>query len=584
MKKYIGYIIAIAIGLIFGAIIWSGNNSSDDMTVNADDHQHEEGTIWTCSMHPQIRQSEPGLCPLCGMDLTPAGTSDSDDDPYSFQMTENAMRLAAIRTEKVGRGGSSESSLVMSARIMADERNLIRQSSHIPGRIEQLYVQFEGQQIAKGAKIARIYSPELIKAQEELKISSRLNDQVYQSSLKKLEQWKLTAAQVQQILDSKETIQTFDLYAERSGTVTTRIVNEGNYVQAGEVLYEANNLSQLWLMADAYERDLASLKVGTEISFTVAALPGQTFKAKIDFIDPFIDPQTRTAKVRATISNAQNLLKPEMLAQVSIGTSTNSSQLTVPKSAVLWTGKRSIVYKLDSSEEIQKFRLTEVSLGASLGDSYEILDGLEAGDEIVVNGTFSVDAAAQLAGKASMMNQAHQYVDSETTIEIEKAKLDLPDLKAVTSEPLKEDIYQLDIAYIALKDHLVAANAKEAKSAAQNVLNKWNEIKIDAESAEVKAAWEKVEEQLLEPLQRLANEDKIDVQRDYFIGISDIMIQLNQSFGIAGGILYIQNCPMANDDKGADWLSMEQNIRNPYFGDMMLTCGTVEGKIETNKP
>jgi len=470
----------------------------------------------------------------------------------------------------------------MSARIMADERNLIRQSSHIPGRIEQLYVQFEGQQIAKGAKIARIYSPELIKAQEELKISSRLSNQVYQSSLKKLEQWKLTETQVQQILASNETIQSFDIYAERSGTVTKRIVNEGNYVPVGEVLYEANNLSQLWLMADGYESDLAKLKVGMDISFTVAAIPGQSFDAKIDFIDPFINPQTRTAQVRATINNPQNMLKPEMLAKVSLSTSSISDQLTVPKSAVLWTGKRSIVYKLDASGDLPKFRLTEVRLGASLGDSYEIVEGLESDDEIVVNGTFSVDAAAQLAGKASMMNQAREFLDNETIVEIETTDLELPDLQAVTSDQLKKSVYSLSLAYIALKDHLVNSNGKEAKTAAQNLLDQWNGIKVDGESGEVITAWDKVAEQLLAPLRKLSSEDEIDVQRDYFIGISDIMIQLNQSFGIAGGILYIQNCPMANDDDGADWLSLEENIRNPYFGSMMMTCGTVEGKIENN--
>jgi len=583
MKKYIGYIIAILVGLIFGAIIWSGNNSGADLAMNADDHQHEEGTIYTCSMHPQIRQSEPGLCPLCGMALTPATSSSSDDDPFSFQMTENAMRLAAIRTQKVGLGGSTSSNLTLSARILADERNLIRQSSHIPGRIEQLYVQFEGQQVSKGAKIARIYSPELIKAQEELKISSRLNEQVYQSSLKKLQQWKLTPAQVQMILDSDETIQEFDLYAERGGTITSRLVNEGNYVSSGEVLYEANNLSQLWLIADAYENDLAKLKVGMEVSFTVTALPGQSFKAKIDFIDPFINPESRTAKVRATINNGQNMLKPEMLAQVALSTMGKSEQLVVPRSAVLWTGKRSIVYKLDSNDELPKFRLTEVLLGASLGDSYEVLEGLEAGDEIVVNGTFSVDAAAQLAGKASMMNQAHEYLVNVRTVEIEALKLDLPDLKAVTTDKLKSEIYQLSIAYIAIKDYLVEAKAQEAKSAAQKVLSQWQQIKIESESEEVKAAWKKVEENILEPLKSLASENNLEVQRNHFIGISEIMIQLNQSFGIVGGRLYIQNCPMANDDKGADWLAIEENIRNPYFGSMMMTCGTVEGIIETSQ-
>jgi Cu(I)/Ag(I) efflux system membrane fusion protein len=190
-----------------------------------------------------------------------------------------------------------------------------------------------------------------------------------------------------------------------SGTVTARRVNTGDHVSQGTVLFDIADLSKVWIMFDAYDSDLQFLHTGEKLSFTLQALPGKDFSGNIIFIDPVIDPVTRVAKVRVETGNQSGKLKPEMFATGIVSTTLNEyrNNIVIPKTAVLWTGKRSVVYVKQPGDE-PVFKLREIGLGPMLGESYVITDGLTEGEEIVTSGTFSVDAAAQLEGKPSMMN------------------------------------------------------------------------------------------------------------------------------------------------------------------------------------
>jgi Cu(I)/Ag(I) efflux system membrane fusion protein len=183
-------------------------------------------------------------------------------------------------------------------------------------------------------------------------------------------------------------------------------VNTGDHVAQGTVLFDIADLSKVWIMFDAYESDLQFLHIGEKLSFTLQALPGTNFTGNIIFIDPVIDPITRVAKVRVETENQSGILKPEMFATgiVSSVLSKYTENVVIPESAVLWTGKRSVVYVKQPGSSEPVFKIREVELGPMLGDTYVITSGLSEGEEIVTNGTFSVDAAAQLEGKPSMMN------------------------------------------------------------------------------------------------------------------------------------------------------------------------------------
>ena len=197
------------------------------------------------------------------------------------------------------------------------------------------------------------------------------------------------------------------LKANTSGTVVRKEVAQGDYVRQGEPLLQIANLSQVWAVFQAYETDLPFVHKGQTVHFTAEALPGQSFTGRVVLVDPVLNGQTRTAGVRVEVANGRGLFKPEMLLVGHVEASMQKyadEGVVIPKSAVLWTGKRSVVYVKDDVEEQPTFLLRQITLGPSLPDGYVVLDGLAEGEEIVVNGAFAIDAAAQLDGKRSMMN------------------------------------------------------------------------------------------------------------------------------------------------------------------------------------
>ncbi|MGM0626452.1 MAG: efflux RND transporter periplasmic adaptor subunit, partial [Bacteroidota bacterium] len=385
-----------------------------DKNGSQDDHQHDETemaaeTVWTCSMHPQIRKEEPGDCPICGMDLIPLDDEENEEmDPMAISMSPTAMKLAGVRTAVVGKKEAVKQ-VRLNGKIQADERMVYSQSSHIPGRIEKLLVNFTGEYVSKGQTIARVYSPDLVTAQEELLEARKISEtqpQLFIAAREKLKNRKLSDKQIEEILASGEIREEFPVQADVSGYVTEKMVKPGDYIREGEEVYEITELSNVWVLFDVYESDMAWVKKGDEVRFSVASQPGESFEGSISYIDPVIDPKTRVAKARLEYKNPNGTLKPEMFVSgvVEAELSGKQNSLVVPKTAVMWTGKRSVVYIKTRSDQGVNFIMREITLGPALGDSYVVKRGLQEGEEIAVSGTFSIDAAAQLAGKPSMMS------------------------------------------------------------------------------------------------------------------------------------------------------------------------------------
>lgn len=399
--------VLIAIGLFLGWVVF---HSPEKVL---DTHNHEavetKSEIWTCSMHPQIRMEKPGKCPICAMDLiqlVQSGTSGMD--PEAVHFTKESAQLANVLTTIVSTQNPVKE-LRLFGKIQADERLLQNQVAYIPGRIEKLMVNFTGEMVRKGQPLVLIYSPEIVTAQQELLETAKSKEkqpEIYEAAKEKLKQWKLTDKQIAQIENSGKVQANMEVESTASGIVTARRVNNGDYVSQGSVLYEVSDLSHVWVLFDAYESDLPFLKKGDKVEFSVQALPGTAFSGKIMFIDPVIDPVNRVAKVRLEMSNPGAKLKPEMFVTGIVKSNLDEfkDMLVIPRSAVLWTGKRSIVYVKQPGDE-PIFKIREIELGPQLGNSYVVAEGLADGEEIVTQGAFSVDAAAQLEGKPSMMNQ-----------------------------------------------------------------------------------------------------------------------------------------------------------------------------------
>jgi Cu(I)/Ag(I) efflux system membrane fusion protein len=406
-RKIIFTIVVLISGIFLGWLFFHPSYKETKQT----DNQPETviSSVWTCAMHPQIRMSEPGKCPICGMELIPlAQNSASSVGADEIHMTKEAAELANVLTSVVTKQ-TPVKEVRLYGKVQADERLFQNQVAHVPGRIERLAVNFTGESVYKGQVLAQIYSPELISAQQELLEAARTKQSqsnMYEAAKEKLRQWKLTDSQISKIEESGVTQNTVDVLSNTSGLILKRRVNTGDYVSQGSVLFEVADLTNVWVMFDAFESDLQFLSKGESVSFTLHAFPGKKYSGNIVFIDPVIDPVTRVAKVRVETGNKSGVLKPEMFATGIVFSTLSEYQdnLVIPKSSVLWTGKRSLVYVKQPGSDEPVFKMREIGLGPILGESYVVTDGLSEGEEIVTAGTFSVDAAAQLEGKKSMMN------------------------------------------------------------------------------------------------------------------------------------------------------------------------------------
>lgn len=560
MKKYIIYIVLLIAGIVIGKFALSGERTQE--------HSHMEETTkkdskWTCSMHPQIMQPEAGDCPICGMDLIPAQQSTSELSSNQFRMTKNAMALANIETTKVSAGTASDSALKLTGTIEANEKTNATQTAHFGGRIEKLYVNLTGEEVRKGQRIALIYSPELVTTQQELLTAMRMKasqPKLYKAVRNKLKLWKLSEKQIQQIESSKKVATQFPIYASVSGVVTEKMVEEGNHVMEGGPLFKVSNLNTLWASFDAYENQISSLKKGDNITITTNANPNEEIHAKITFIDPILNTKTRTVAVKVELNNRDKKLKPGMFVTGILNTEVAKSEtISIPKSAVLWTGKRSLVYvKKDANEPV--FEAREITLGTSNGENYEVISGISSEDEIVTNGTFTVDAAAQLQGKKSMMNSSNETSTTKQTT------------KKMTFDATYEKAFQPSIkAYLELKDALVQSDTKLSAEKSKAFRKALEKLTIP-QRQEADLYWA-----VLHKTSKSINENTpIERHRKSFQVISNHIIELVQNFKNLEEQLTVQFCPMADNNKGAYWISDEEQIRNPYFGDAMLTCGEVK--------
>ena len=386
--------------------------------------------------------------------------------------------------------------------------------------------------------------------------------------------WKIGESTIREIEQEGKIQENFTVYADESGIVTNRRVSVGDYVKQGEPLFDLMNLRKVWVLFDAYEEDLPSISIGDKIEFTTPSIPNKTFNTAVSFIDPIIHPNTRVASIRTEVNNLRGTLKPEMLVYGALQKkSGSSSQLAVPKSAVMWTGQRSVVYIKVPDANVPSFEFREIEIGEAFGNSYQIISGLEAGEEVVTYGSFTIDAAAQLNNQASMMNR-------KVSVEGTDHAAHLPDYTENTPPLFKEQLFSLASTYLTLKDALVATDSEKAKDAANELLGKLDKVDMSLIKDDAHNYWMEQLSAIKAHSEKITITDDIEEQRKQFDFLSQALIKATKVFGIGEKTLYVQHCPMANENEGADWLSNVEEIRNPYFGDKMLTCGLVKTTID----
>lgn len=429
-------------------------------------------TIWTCSMHPQIRQPNPGLCPICAMDLirlSPGG----DGGLREIKVTPEAAALMDLRVSQVVREPAAVH-VDLFGKIAYDERNVNTTTARVGGRLDRFFVDFTGTEVRQGDHIAEIYSPDLLVAQQDLiKAAQALErarsggtpnavqtqERLLRSARERLRLLQLNPEQIDAIAASEKPSDHITLYAPQDGVVTERHVVEGAYVKEGTPLFSVASLKSVWLNLEAYEVDLPWLNFAQEVSFTVEALPGRSFRGVIAYIDPQIDARRRVVKVRVNVANDERLLKPGMFARATVDArvaadgsvideglagkwispmhpeiirdapgdcpicgmalvpseelgfirasdgSAHESPLIVPASAVLQTGQRALVYVRVKADPQPEFEGREIVLGTRVGQRFIVRSGLSEGEFVVTNGAFKLDSELQIRARPSMMNR-----------------------------------------------------------------------------------------------------------------------------------------------------------------------------------
>lgn len=610
-------------------------------TTEAQPEPTDKVQMYTCSMHPWVRSPDPDAkCPICFMDLIPVTDSAGDEGSRELVMSEAGMMLAEIETTEVVRKiPTAEVRLV--GTVDYDETRLTHMTARFSGRLDRLFVDYTGVPVRKGDHLFEIYSPELLSAQEELIQAARsaaagepASDLLLTAAREKLRLWDLTPEQIRQIETSGSPTDHVTVYAPTGGVVIHMHQAEGAYVKTGARIYTLADLSRLWVVLDAYESDLPWLRYGQEVGFTTDAHPGETFTGVISFISPTLDEATRTVKVRVNVDNAGGRLKPGMFVRAIVqprigggGRVINESlagkwicpmhpevvadepgacdvcgmdlvpaedlgyetqvdegepPLVIPVSAPLITGTRAVVYVRVPDTEKPTFEGREVVLGPRAGDVYLVESGLEEGELVVTHGAFKIDSAMQISAKPSMMSPPE--ADESSAEDAREGEQETPPaMQRLTGVPAAF-IGALDPVYGAYFEVQEALAGDDFDGFKASVMAMHKAIgAIDASSLDPAASkvWDDLTAKLLTKSEHIHHLADIEAARALFEVYAAAMIDMDRAFGHTGEQThYVTHCPMAFDFRGADWLSRVEQINNPYFGEAMLRCGSVEQTIE----
>ena len=370
------------------------------------------------SMHPWVKSEKPGKCTVCGMDLVPVyeGQKGYALAPGAVSLDTNAIQAINLQTVAAGRLPLART-LRVAGTIDDNDATHRRLAATVEGRIEKLHVNFIGAEVKAGEPLATFYSPMLLNTEREFSLLFRQSQMAHSYALtaehkrlmaaaeQRLLRYGLTAAQIAKLPFKSETNHLSEILAPVSGTVVVRDVYEGQFVKEGDRLFELSDFFTMWFQFDLYERDLAWVRVGQTVELTVPSVPGKKFTAAISFIDPNLNDATRTARVRVELQNplitVQGKARRELLHKTYAEANVRLDApevLALPRSAVLHTGDRTVVY-VDKGGGVYEQR--RVQLGRAGDEHWEILDGVKPGERIVTTGNLLIDGQAQLNSQAT---------------------------------------------------------------------------------------------------------------------------------------------------------------------------------------
>jgi membrane fusion protein, copper/silver efflux system len=421
------------------------------------EHEGQGAAVYQCPMHPAVVQDHPGECPICGMklvkadkgqsvpaspaakrilfyrspmdakqtspvprkdgmgmDYLPVYEADVSDAPpvaglANVEIDAVRQQLIGLKTAEVTEGPIGGAWRTV-GRVAIDETRVRHVNLKVPGFVERIYVDFVGKKVKKGDPLFSIYSPELLSAQEEFLLASRTKralaaapgrgndgDDLVSAARRKLALWDIPAAQIAKLESTGQSQKTLTLFSPVAGVVTRKDVVEGMKLDAGAMPYEIVDLSSVWVLADVYESELRFATEGMTATLKLAAFPSRAFEGRVVFVDPLMNPETRTVKLRLTFPNPKGELRPEMFGEVVLSSAPHDA-LRIPLDAVIDSGTEKVVFVAQGEG---KFQPRKVTLGDSDGAQVEVLSGLTKAERVVIRANFLIDSESRLRASLS---------------------------------------------------------------------------------------------------------------------------------------------------------------------------------------
>ncbi len=524
--------------------------------------------LWTCGMHPQVIKDQPGICPICHMDLTPLDASAAPGgvtiDPVVVQ--NMGLRVAPVEVRALQRTVRAFGTLMEPEPLHRDV------TLRVGGTIVRLHTATDGMQVAEGDPLFDLYSPELTVAAEELIAAARARKEspssttvtaLHDAARRRLELLHLSREQISELERLEGAPETVTFRSPVHAHVTDLRVSTGSAVEAGDTVLRLADNSTLWVETRVAERDLSGIRVGLPARVRVDAAPGRVLEAEVSFVHPHLDMDSRTALVRLSIPNADGTLRENMFASVEIALDLSGAgdALVVPREAVIDTGLRRVVF---IARGAGRFEPVEVALGlAGDGGVVQVLSGLERSDMVVVSGQFLLDAESRI--REAVRRHLDEGLPGH---EPAAPKPDAPAARAPAGEAPQAQVDALFARYLEIATRLggvaedadrfdVAPLARAARELAAGARGPTQELATNLVSA-------------ADVLARTQGEER----RRAFAPLSELAIALADRAPPGSSIapsLYVVHCPMAP----GSWLQARPGIENPFYATAMKTCGEV---------
>ena len=559
------------------------------------------GQLWTCGMHPQVIQDHPGDCPICHMELTPlkAGMSASGAVTIDPVVVQNM----GIRTAEVTRGPLK--SVVRAVGSFEEiEPNVHDVNLRLSGWVEKLHAGTVGMHLNKGDPLFDLYSPQLQTAVEELiaarrastsppnggdELSSKSTAAMFESAERKLLLLGIPKGEVARLSKLERAPRTITFTSPVMGHVTQKPVVEGAAVKEGDRVLRIVDHSKLWLDAQIYESQLPFIKMGQKATATVVSVPGKTFEGEVIFVHPHVDPMTRTVMVRLVIPNESMALRPGMYATVQIRAELATDAVLVPREAIIDSGTRQIAFL---ARDEGHFEPRTVKTGVMAPDgTVQVLEGLTPGEIVVTSGQFLLDAESRM--KEAIKKHLTQKQPGAKLEAEQVAEGAIPQKQSATSstsapaeavtdaeakdQPARASVDPLVKAYLALSVFFGKPQQGDKPADVEALVTAAGELAREL-SNETKPFAEKVASAA-----SAMKGQPVQQQRGLFKPLSAAVIALvgevTPSKSVADK-LFVMHCPMADQNRGADWLQATETLANPFFAKSMKACGTVERTID----